>query len=92
MTQHTPGPWRYEESTKTIRDERNHWLASMDSFDGTPDHAANARLIAQAPAMLEALKEMVHRYEALCAMTKTAGGIADTNAARAILRAVEGDK
>lgn len=54
---HTPGPWRFEEGTKTIRAvPSNHWLASMNSWDGAVDHAANARLIAAAPDMLAALK------------------------------------
>jgi hypothetical protein len=54
---HTPGPWKYEEETQTIRSTpSNHWLASMDSWDGAVDHAADARLIAAAPEMLEALE------------------------------------
>lgn len=54
---HTKGPWRFEESTKTIRsDPTNYWLASMDSWDGAVDHNANAALIAAAPDMLAALK------------------------------------
>ena len=56
--------WRYEESTKTIRAvPSNHWIASMDSWDGAEDHEANAHLIARAPelkeqntALLEALE------------------------------------
>lgn len=54
-TQHTPGPWTYSEGTRTIRGPQNHWLASMDSWDGAIDHAANARLISAAPTMLAAL-------------------------------------
>ena len=54
---HTPGPWKYEEATKTIRAvPSNYWLASMDSWDGAVDHGANARLITAAPELLEALK------------------------------------
>ena len=53
MTEHTPRPWRFEESTKTIRAcPTNYWLATMDSFDGAVDHKANARLIAAAPDLL----------------------------------------
>ena len=59
-TTHTPGPWGFEESTKTIRAvPQNYWLATMDSWDGAVDHEANARLIAAAPDLLEALEEMV---------------------------------
>jgi len=56
----TPGPWRYEESTKTIRSvPGNHWLATMDSWDGAVDHAANAHLIAAAPELLAALENLL---------------------------------
>jgi hypothetical protein len=34
----------------------NYWLATMDSWDGMPDHEANARLIAAAPEMLALLR------------------------------------
>lgn len=48
----TPGPWRYEASTKTIRSEpTNYWLASMNSWDGAVDHEANAALITAAPEL-----------------------------------------
>ena len=41
--------WRYEKSTKTIRRvPENHWIASMDSWDGAEDHEANAEFIVQA--------------------------------------------
>lgn len=59
MTQikHTPGPWKFEAETKTIRSiPANYWLASVDSWDGAVNHEANARLIASAPEMLEALE------------------------------------
>jgi hypothetical protein len=55
---HTPGPWRYEASTKTIRSEpANYWLATMDSFDGAVNHQANARIMTAAPELLAALEE-----------------------------------
>ena len=56
-TQHTPGPWRFEPETKTIRSvPANYWLATMDSWDGAVNNEANARLMASAPELLEALK------------------------------------
>jgi len=58
MNLHTPGPWRYEAATKTIRCPRNHWLATMDSWDGAVNNKANARLMIEAPAMLELIKEL----------------------------------
>lgn len=43
---HTPGNWRYEAETKTIRSvPTNYWLATMDSWDGAIDNAANAARI-----------------------------------------------
>lgn len=56
--QHTPGPWRFEESTKTVRTVlQNYWLVRLDSWDaGEVNHEANARLIAAAPDLLEALE------------------------------------
>lgn len=57
---HTPGPWRYEEGTKTIRNvPGNHWLSTMDSWDGAVDHKANAALIAAAPELLEACEKVL---------------------------------
>ena len=63
---HTPGPWRYEESTKTIRAlPSNYWLCTMDSWDGAVSHEANAALIAAAPELLEALKGVVMLWDDL---------------------------
>ena len=56
---HTPGPWKFELETKTIRScPANYWLASIDSWDGAVDHEANAKLIAAAPELLEAIEQM----------------------------------
>jgi hypothetical protein len=56
-TTHTPGPWLYEPETETIRSvKENYWLASMESFEGEVSNEANARLIASAPELLEALR------------------------------------
>lgn len=60
---HTPGPWIYEPSTKTIRARpSNYWLATMDSWDGAVNHEANARLIAAAPDLLAALQQIEVAY------------------------------
>jgi len=61
---HTPGPWEYEPSTKTIRAKpSNYWLATLDSWDGAIKHQnnANARLIAAAPELLEACQYVIKR-------------------------------
>jgi hypothetical protein len=60
MMEHTKGPWRYEQETKTIRSvPANYWLATMDSWDGAVNHEANAHLIAAAPDLLNSLKQCV---------------------------------
>lgn len=96
---YTPGPWRYQarlsgsENHKgfAIRDETGYWI--VDVFPRDEDGAeggANARLIAQAPAMAELVAAFVsyledhsrspRRYEAILAE------------ARAILRKIEGEE
>ena len=50
---HNEGPWEYQPSSGTIRDRSNHWIATMDSFDGAVDNHANGRLIAAAPNLLK---------------------------------------
>lgn len=61
--QHTPGPWAYvrnPESTRWIIDsEPAHAIACTAGFE--PDNEANARLIAAAPELLEALEELAER-------------------------------
>ena len=52
--------WRYEPETRTIRSvPSNHWVASMNSWDGAENHQANARIIAAAPDLLAALQALV---------------------------------
>ena len=56
--------WRYEKSTKTIRTiPQNHWVASMDSWDGAENHEKNAALIAAAPDLLASLRLILDAAE-----------------------------
>ena len=60
----TPGPWHWAHDA--IRDDKiksaaQETIAVMPGFGDTSD--ANARLIAAAPEMYEALKEMMREYE-----------------------------
>lgn len=81
---HTPGPWKFEGPTNTIRSvPANYWLATMDSWDGAVDNAANARLIAAAPDLLEALQGVLR-----VADRKTA----EFDAARAAIAKATGER
>lgn len=59
MSEHTPGPWAYENYRGTVH-------VFVDNEGGTPsicklvgnDKDANARLIAAAPDLLEALEDL----------------------------------
>jgi hypothetical protein len=63
MSKHTPGPWKVEENY--------HWNRKVNVVPATGKdiafvqnlNEADARLIAQAPAMLEALKEVLDEIE-----------------------------
>jgi hypothetical protein len=70
QTQHTPGPWR-EYNAKGSR-ILNNWsvcnrdgtrIANIEQMPGqsSEEEHANARLIAAAPELLEALREMTER-------------------------------
>jgi hypothetical protein len=60
MSKHTPGPWRYK------ADGGNYMLIFCSNDEGWGDNLrgycgeANARLIAAAPDLLEALREALH--------------------------------
>ncbi|MFP4145311.1 MAG: hypothetical protein ACLFV3_09220 [Phycisphaeraceae bacterium] len=69
---HTPGPWRHYQDTKHapgyIEDESRSYIAAME-FDGAGFDAktclANAQLIAAAPELLEALRDLRDSVQAL---------------------------
>ena len=68
---HTPGPWRYEVGSASVRDSRNHCMFTAKTWatGGTYDAAnndaasANLRLIAAAPDLLAALQEIASMGE-----------------------------
>lgn len=71
MNKHTPGPWMVLEPGSYALDDlinvdARDWCVYADSFGNTVHHIAkgveksNAVLIARAPALLEALKDMLH--------------------------------
>lgn len=71
MTKHTPGPWKVTTWDKTnavdgfetvITDNRGHGLATFTQFGNNAKVNANARLIAAAPELLQALQGFLYRY------------------------------
>jgi hypothetical protein len=49
---HTPGPWK-------IACESGDWFATLNDYAPIPATEANARLIAAAPDLLEALRDVI---------------------------------
>lgn len=52
-SKHTPGPWEVSESAFYVWDEKRRLVAEVSGASGG-ERAANARLIAAAPELLEA--------------------------------------
>jgi hypothetical protein len=100
MSKHTPGPWAvdadaypifiYSESeTWPLIDELGNEEGCKGAFiANTGDNKANARLIAAAPELLEALKDMLDGHEDAC--TGYGEGAAD-KARAAIAKATGGE-
>ena len=69
-SKHTPGPWKDDgwdgHGGICIWDKLNNHIATADAIHpmepGSQIHHANARLIAAAPALLEACKTMVNQF------------------------------
>jgi gamma-glutamyl:cysteine ligase YbdK (ATP-grasp superfamily) len=56
---YTPGPWRFEAGTKTIRSvPANYWIATVDSWDGSVNNQADGVLMAAAPDMAAVLRDI----------------------------------
>ena len=98
---HTPGPWKVSKDMRVFSESTTEWNrtfnAEMPAFIAACGaNAANARLIAQAPRMLELLSRL--EYESECSAENGKGDkhlATVTRAlghdARAILRAVKGE-
>ena len=64
MSKHTPGPWRVVDSWNDymVESQNGEEIIWQDGPHQTPAiKEANARLIAAAPDLLEALEHMLHR-------------------------------
>lgn len=67
MSKHTPGPWSWDcpEHRTFVRDKSRQPIAEMALKRTWQEMEANARLIAAAPEMLEALKTGLKNLEEL---------------------------
>ena len=65
MSKHTPGPWEFVDSALVGPkiDEKPIWLRPVILRSETGVQGANARLIAAAPELLEALGTLLNRLE-----------------------------
>jgi hypothetical protein len=96
MSKHTPGPWVADLETYPImvRSQSETWplvdeLGNEEGRTGvfianTGDNKANARLIAAAPDLLEALCKLAELYDAMGAPRGPCRIIADAAIAKAI--------
>jgi hypothetical protein len=81
---HTPGPWRVVDHNH-IKDSAGNWIASADvhgiSYAKPTDaeRAANARLIAAAPTMVDLLQRAADSLQDYC--TEANGDLNDSLAA-----------
>lgn len=85
MNKHTPGPWKFyfnEYDPKLVqvwseydglRTRHVAFVGNRDSIASSPEVQANARLIAAAPEMLEALKDLVAVIARIPATQKSIG-------------------
>lgn len=73
MKQHTPGPWLIEAETchtgdiATVHNTAEKWVTIyaphwMETGMGEQEQSANARLIAAAPDLMEALKNLLEAH------------------------------
>src|SRR6185369_3221808 len=68
MSKHTPGPWKaVNQTTSTILKQdspQGRYLFSLKEYPGIPESEANARLIAAAPDLAEAVRELLATHPA----------------------------
>lgn len=67
MGKHTPGPWMIQSATRNydnFKIEAEGWGIITNIEDNSNESESNARLIAAAPEMLEALKDLLSEFDA----------------------------
>ena len=107
MSKHTPGPWApdYAEHDCPHQDVKikagkrgvcRVWMDNAPVEDYNREQRANARLIAAAPELLEALEGLLAKFEdleELCASEFGAGQVtAEETAAKAVIAKVKGEQ
>ncbi len=107
MAQHTPGPWKvlYDQdedgAIAYIGRETGQFHAPQHvarilgwgaDYTGDAEQQANARLIAAAPDLFDALHDLSQTFDAMCALAKSSGPNFDALRAkvRAALARAEG--
>lgn len=65
ITAHTPGPWVVDNFIVSAGQRRGRDIAITSGFNGVATDLANARLIAAAPELLEALEALLYSAEAM---------------------------
>lgn len=69
QSKHTPGPWRvycdpcHYDTASDVKSDCGQFFASVGGKSGWQEQEANARLIAAAPDLLEALEAIVHTWD-----------------------------
>ena len=98
LATHTPGPWQALGLGSDLRGANGEPIALIHVLGSAQRETgeANARLIAEAPAMLAALRALVDQCEATSAWDDALAGedpqmLADVENARAILARIDGE-
>lgn len=95
---HTPSPWRWNDTyaaragdqTMSLIGDDGHGILSCDGMENSPHRTADAALIAAAPELLEALKE-IERASTWCMHIECMEPIGRlTDIARAAIARAEG--
>lgn len=89
MNNYTPGPWLYDyrDNQALIVDSQGFTVVELSTLENSTAHsvlADNARLIAAAPDLLEALCKLADLYDAMGAPRGPCRIIADAAIAKAV--------
>jgi hypothetical protein len=96
VSKHTPGPWKVNARYPFwVDDSAGHRLVDLESVRGSAESKANARLIAAAPAMYDAIRRYLElspdcEYGGEPDVCPGVGGPCHWCELRAALRAAEG--